>query len=245
MIMKASERKNIRDKKPFQNYEAALPMLVAIDSIIFSVSQNKLQVLIFKREVEPLAGEWSLIGSFVGDRESVDQAAERVLFELTGLQNIFMKQLHCFGRIERDPGARVLSIAYWSLIKANIADQHFTFNDHQCRWVAIEKLPELVLDHADMVAMAVHNLQERARFYPVGFELLPKTFTLPQLFQVYQAIFSQSIDDRNFRKKILKSGLLIKTGFKDKSTSKKGSFLYQFDQKRYNHLSESGYNFEM
>lgn len=225
-------------------YINASPILVAVDCIIFGVKDNELQLLVFKREVEPLAGHWSLVGDFIKKDESIDLAAKRVLEELTGLTDIYMEQLHSFGDIERDLGDRVISIAYWSLIKIDQLDLEFKIENHESKWVAFNKIPELVLDHEKMVTTAVERLREKARFHPIGFELLPKEFTLPQLLTVYEAIFNRGIDDRNFRKKILKSGLLDRLDKKDKSTSKKGSFLYKFNHNTYRKLQEEGYNFD-
>ncbi|MHA7099923.1 NUDIX hydrolase [Roseivirga pacifica] len=225
-------------------YSNGQPILMAVDCIIFGVENNQLKLLIFKREVEPLAGHWSLLGRFVRPDESVDTAAENVLHELTGIRDIYMEQLHCFGDSNRDSGGRVVSVAYWSLIKVDQNQDEFSIDHHEAKWVPFDQVPELILDHGDMVTMAIENLRERARFHPIGFELVPKQFTLLQLLKVYEAIFSHPIDDRNFRKKILKSGLLTKLEKKDMSTSKKGSFLYEFNEETYQKLLKEGYNFE-
>ena len=226
-----------------KKYEHGRPILIAVDCIIFGVQENMLKLLIFKREVEPFAGQWSLLGSFVDPDESVSAAAERVLFELTGLQDIYMEQLNCFGAVDRDAGARVISVAHWSLIRVDQNHLEFSVRNHEAKWISIDEVPELVLDHRDMVMMAIERLQERAKFHPIGFELLPEEFTLPQLLKVYEAIFAHEIDDRNFRKKLLNSDLLTRLPKKDKSTSKKGSYLYKFNQETYRKLSKDGYNF--
>lgn len=227
------------------NYEDIKPILTAVDCIIFGVQDNRLKLLIFKREVEPLAGKWSLLGAFVKNDESADQAASRILFELSGLNGIYMEQLRTFSCVNRDPGGRVISIAYWSLIRVDQSEMEFNVRNHKAKWVFIDDIPDLVLDHKEMVQLAIQNLRERAKFHPVGFELIPQKFTLNQLLKVYEAIFNRPIDDRNFRKKILKSGLLTKLPEKDMSTSKKGSFLYKFNKKMYQKLSKEGYSFDL
>ncbi len=229
---------------PYKDYNSKDRFLFAVDCIVFGVADNKLQLLIFEREVEPLAGEWSLLGSFLNQSESTSDAASRVLHELTGLDNIYMEQLHCFAAPNRDPGGPVISVAYWSLIKINQYDREFNVDNHRAKWVSIDEMPELILDHGGMVAMAIKRLRERARFYPIGFELVPKEFTLRQLLSVYEAIFNHKIDDRNFRKKILKSGLLTALDKKDKTTSRKGSYLYEFNKATYRQLQDEGHNFE-
>ncbi|GAA0879604.1 NUDIX domain-containing protein [Algoriphagus jejuensis] len=224
-------------------YEDVKPMLTAVDCIIFGIQETKLKLLVFKREVEPFAGCLSLLGRFVKVEESVSEAAERILFELTGLENIYMEQLHCFGRFDRDPGGRVVAIAYWSLIRVDQNHLEFNVRSHETKWISIDRISELVLDHGEMAELAIANLREKARFRPIGFELLPEEFTLRQLLMVYEAILDHPIDSRNFRKKLLNSGLLIPLTKKDKSTSKKGSFLYKFNQETYQKLSQEGYSF--
>ncbi|GAB3336035.1 NUDIX domain-containing protein [Marivirga atlantica] len=225
-------------------YTNAAPILAAVDCIIFGVQENELQLLVFKREVEPLSGQWSLIGDFIKKDESVAVAARRVLEEVTGFNDIYMKQLHLFGELNRDPGDRVLSVAYWSLIRIDQVHQSFKARNHESKWVSFNKIPDLVLDHNEMVNMAIQTLREKARFHPIGFELLPAEFTIPQLLMVYEAIYNRKIDDRNFRKKILKSELLDRLEKKDKSTSKKGSFLYKFNNETYKKLQKEGYYFD-
>ncbi len=225
-------------------YHSAEGILVAVDSIIFGIRDDQLNLLLFEREVEPFAGGWSLIGSFVGKDEDVDKAAKRVLKDLTGLKNIYMEQLHCFGNAARDPGGRVLSIAYWSLIRIDQNNIKISAKNHRASWVPLSELPDLVLDHNQIVETAIKKLREQTRFHPIGFELLPKEFTIPQLLKVYEAILDMQIDDRNFRKKILKSELLIELNKKDMSTSKKGSFLYAFNESRYMQLQQEGYHFD-
>lgn len=226
------------------HYSNAQPILVAVDCIIFGVKNNELQLLIFKREVEPLAGQWSLIGDFVQEGEPADQAAGRILAELTGLKDIYMEQLHCFTKPDRDPGGRVISLAYWSLIRIDQFGLDFKIENHESKWIPFNKIPPLILDHSEMVEKAITSLREKARFHPIGFELLPHEFTIPQLLMVYEAIFNREMDDRNFRKKMIKSGLLEQLDKKDKTTSKKGSYLYRFNHEVYRKLQEEGYNFD-
>jgi 8-oxo-dGTP diphosphatase len=217
-------------------------ILLAVDCVIFGYKDGELQLLIFRRKVEPLAGKWSLIGSIIDKNENLNEAPKRILQEITGLQKVFLEQLHSFGDKNRDTGARVVSVVYWSLIqstdKINVAN-------HTAQWVPINKVPKLVLDHNMMVDLAIQKMQEHVRYRPIGFELLPKKFTLPQLLRVYEAIYQRPIDDRNFRKKIMATGLLVKLDIKDMVSSKKGAYLYTFDRIKYKKLSKSGYWFEI
>ncbi len=224
-------------------YTAENKMFLAVDCIIFGYEEGQIKLLVFKREVEPRAGEWSLIGSIINIDETPDAAAHRVLEEITGLKHVFLEQLSCFGQVDRDPGGRVVTVAYWSLIQSS--GKQISVANHEAMWVPLDDIPDLVLDHNEIVDQAIAKLKNFARYRPIGFELLPERFTLPQLLKVYEAIYQRPIDDRNFRKKILSTGLLIKLDIKDKSTSKKGAYLYKFDHEKYQELSKNGYWFEI
>ena len=215
---------------------------VAVDSIIFGFDQGELKLLIHKRQFEPAKGEWSLFGGFIQKDESLDEAASRILFELTGLNNIYMEELQAYGEVERDPAGRVISVAYYALIPAKEFSEA-TSSQYGATWVSLKDLPPLIMDHNVMVAKGLRRLKRRATSQPIGFELLQGEFTMPQLQALYEAIYQVELDKRNFRKKILAMDVLIKLDTKDKSNSRKGAFLYRFDQKKYKKLVEGGYNF--
>lgn len=219
-------------------------MYVATDCIIFGFEAGKIKLLIFKRRVKPFIDHWSLIGSFVNLDEDVEDAAKRVLEEITGLKNVFMEELKAYGAADRDPGYRCISIGQYALIRISDYDKELV-EKHGAHWYEIDKLPNLVLDHNQMVADALERLKQKARYQPIGFELLPEKFTIPQLQQLYEAIYQKELDARNFRKKVLSHNVLIKLDEKDKSTSRRGAFLYKFDHRTYKKLLKSGYNFEI
>ncbi len=219
-------------------------MYVATDCIIFGFEEGRIKLLIFKRRVKPYLDNWSLIGSFVNLGEDVQQAAKRVLEEITGLREVYMEELRSYGAADRDPGYRCISIAQYALIRINDYDKELV-EKHGAHWYDIEEIPVLVLDHNKMVDDALERLKQKARFQPIGFELLPEKFTIPQLQQLYEAIYQRKLDDRNFRKKVLSLNVLIKLDEKDKSSSRRGAFLYKFDNKNYQKLLKSGYNFEI
>lgn len=225
-------------------YQVKEKMYVATDCIIFGFHEGKLKLLVFKRRVEPLKGEWSLIGSFVRLEEDLDYAGQRVLKETTGLENVFMQQLKSYGKKDRDPGYRCISIAQYALIRINDYDEELV-EEHGAHWYEIEHLPLLILDHNEMVHDALLQLKQNARYKPIGFELLPEKFTIPQLQSLYEAIYQRELDARNFRKKVLSLNVLEKLEEKDKSTSKRGAFLYKFNYENYQKLLKSGYNFEI
>lgn len=220
-------------------YAKNKPVWVAVDCIIFGFDNEKLKQLLIKRNFEPEKGKWSLMGGFLEQNETLEGAAQRILFELTGLKDIYLEQLFTYSEPNRDSAGRVISVAYYALININEYDLNLSKN-HNAHWHEVDKIPDLIFDHNQMVEKARKRLQRKAATQPIGFELLPKNFTLPQLQLLYEAIYGKDLDKRNFRKNILSSGLLIKQDEKNKEYSKKGAFLYQFDQNKYNELVEKG-----
>lgn len=226
------------------SYSGHDKMYVATDCIIFGFDNGVLKLLVFRRRVEPQKGAFSLIGSFVKLNESVDAAATRVLEEITGLKNVFMEELKTYNAAERDPGYRCISVGQYALIRINESDKELV-EKHNAIWYDYDEVPDLVLDHNQMVQDAMARLRRKARYQPIGFELLPEKFTLPQLQNLYEVIYQKEMDTRNFRKKVLSFGVLIKLNEKDKSSSKKGAFYYKFDHDKYKELTERGINFEV
>ena len=204
-------------------------VFVSVDCIVFGFDENKLKLLIGRRQMDPGRGEWSLYGGFVKEDESLEEAANRVLFTLTGLNNIYMKQVGAFGAIDRDPGERVITVAYCALINVKDYDQKLR-EEHGVEWVNIDELPRLYSDHNQMVKKAVTLLRRRINTEPLSFNLLPELFTLTQLQHVYEAILGEEIDKRNFRKRIKSIDLIEKTDKIDKLTSKRGAYLYRFNK---------------
>ncbi|MDG1804375.1 NUDIX domain-containing protein [Flavicella sp.] len=225
-------------------YSTQDKILIATDCIIFGFDNQSIKLLIFKRIVDPFAGEWSLIGSFVQNNESVTNAAKRVLTEITGLENVFMQQSQVYGAVERDPGARCITVGQYALIR--IEDQDIELVEkHGAVWHDLDEMPNLVLDHNQLVEDALSQLRLKASYQPIGFELLPEKFTIPSLQRLYESIYQKKFDDRNFRKKIIALDVLTKLDEKDKSTSKKGAFLYKFNRRKYDRLVEKGINFKL
>lgn len=218
--------------------------LVAVDCIIFGFENGKLKLLIIQRKVDPMSGEWSLMGGFVQENESVDDAAARVLQQNTGLGNIYMDQLGCYSDVNRDSGARVISMAYYALIRVMEHENQLT-QQHSAHWLELHQIPDLIFDHRQMIADALKKLRDNAHFHPIGFELLPEKFTLSQLRSLYEEIYQHELDKRNFRKKILSMNVLEKLEEKDKTTSKKGAHLYRFDKQKYEELKRRGLVFEI
>jgi hypothetical protein len=182
--------------------------------------------------MDPGRGEWSLYGGFVGAKECLEDAANRVLLELTGLKKLYMRQVGAFGAIDRDPGERVISVAYCALINVKDYDDSLRIQ-HGLEWVNLEDMPKLYSDHNEMVGKAIGMLRRRINTEPLSFNLLPDLFTLTQLQKVYEAVLGEEIDKRNFRKRIKQIDFIEKTELIDKLTSKRGAALYRFNKKVY------------
>lgn len=182
------------------------------------------------------------MGGFVEKKENADEAASRILCQLTGMKNIYMEQLYTFSDVDRDSAGRVISIVYFALI--NISDYSIQLQSkHEARWFSLHKIPVLIFDHRKMVQKAREHLIAKVATHPIGFELLPPKFTLPQLQSLYEAIYQTSLDKRNFTKKILSMGILKKLNEKDKESSRKGAFYYVFDNFKYQKLQGIGVKF--
>lgn len=226
-----------------QDYSHFPRHLVAVDCIIFGFDGENLKILLVQRNFEPKMGEWSLMGGFIGDEETSDEAAQRVLNTLTGLENIYLEQLNSYTQIDREPTARIMSISYYALI--NIEKDIQINEKYSAKWFDLKDRPDLIFDHNDMVKDAVLRLRRRATTRPIGFELLPKKFTMKDLQNLYEAIFDEKYDKRNFTNKINALDILVKTEGKDMSSSKKGSFLYTFDEEKYNKKIAEGFMFKI
>ena len=210
-------------------YSSSQKITVAIDCVIIGFDSEKLNLLLFKRRVNPFKGSWSLVGEVLENNLSLDKSANEILYKLTGLKNIYLKQLKTYGELNRDPAERVISIVYFSLIRDDEVFKEIKSKEN-AKWFALNELPELILDHSEMVMDSISQLRNIAKDQPLGFELLPKLFTLPQLQTLYECIYNTKFDSRNFRKKIISLNVLEKTNLKDKSSSRKGAYLYGFKE---------------
>ena len=206
---------------------------LSVDCIIFGFDEGKLKILIGRRKMDPGRGEWSLYGGFVASDESVDDAATRTLYELTGLRNLYMRQVGAFGNVDRDPGERVVSVAYYALINVKDYDDELR-REHGVEWIDINEIPQLYSDHNEMVNKARKMMQQKLANEPVGFRLRPSLFTLTQLQKLYEAVNGEELDKRNFRKRIKEMDFIEKTELIDKTSSKRGAHLYRFNKRVYN-----------
>jgi len=225
-----------------QRYSQQKRFLFAVDCIIFGYDGQELKLLVIKRGIEPLKGSWSLVGGFIGENESSENAAVRVLKDLTGLDGLYMEQLHGFSEPDRDTVERTISIAYFALIDIQKYNQQIN-EDYHPAWFSINQLPELIFDHTKIVELAKEKLRYKAALHPLLFELLPEKFTIPQLQSLYEAVYDTEFDKGNFNRKLLSTKLLFKLKEKDKLNSKKGAFYYMVDTEKYSEGFNAFLNF--
>ncbi len=211
--------------------------LLAVDCIIFGYEKGTLKLLIFKREIEPEKGNWSLIGGWVNENETVEEAATRVLEKITTLDDIYMEQVRVYSSPTRDKGGRVVSVGFYALI--NMTNERVANAESKgAEWANINRLPKLIFDHNEMVQDALCKLRQKASHEFIIKSLLPEKFTISQLRELYNAIFQNEFDPGNFRKKILAMDVIKKLPDKNFEESKKGSHYYKFQNDKINTFSE-------
>ena len=214
---------------------------LTVDCVIFGLDRDDLKVLLIQRDLEPFAGQWAIPGGFVEVGEPLEAAARRELAEETGLHEIYLEQLYTFGDPGRDPREHVVTVAYYALV--NIFDHQVqaATDARDADWFSVNDLPPLAFDHDKILSVAHDRLRGKVRYQPIGFELLPPTFTLSQLQHLYESILGREIDKRNFRKKILSFGFLEETGETEKDVPHRAAKLYRFNEAAYHKLEkESG-----
>jgi 8-oxo-dGTP diphosphatase len=218
---------------------------LTVDCVVFGIDDEELKVLLIERGLEPFKGKWALPGGFVRVDETLDAAARRELEEEAGLKNVFLEQLYTFGAVDRDPRERVVSVAYYALVKLAAHETKAATDAADARWFPLSKIPKLAFDHGDILAAALARLRGKVRYEPIGFELLPAKFTLSQLQHVYEAVLEMPLDKRNFRKKVLSYGLLVALKDKQMSGRHRPAQLFRFDAVKYDKLKKTGFNFEL
>jgi ADP-ribose pyrophosphatase YjhB (NUDIX family) len=209
-------------------YSKQTRLLLAVDCILFGFDGETLKLLLIHRSFEPEKDKWSLMGGFVDASESTDEAAIRILKELTGLEDVYMEQFQVFSKPNRDPIERTVSIAYFAVIDIHKYEKQIT-SDYLAEWFPISKIPNLIFDHNAMVDRAREMLRYKAALHPILFELLPDKFTIPQILTLYENVYNQVPDKRNFTRKLLSTGLLIRQADKEKENSRKGAYYYKLN----------------
>ena len=225
-------------------YQNTDQFLISVDCIIFGFHNKELHVLLTRRPVEPMINEWSLMGGFMEKGESISQAAEKVLFRYTQEKEIYMEQVAAYGDVNRDTGGRVVSVAFYALVKIEKFNTTLA-KKFDARWMNLKELPQLVFDHNKMVKDALMLLQYKVSTQPIAFHFFNDKFTLPALQDLYEAIYQMPLDKRNFRKKLSTLEILDRLEEKDKASSKRGAFYYTFNKKKYNKYLAEGKRFSL
>lgn len=225
-------------------YEYPRPALT-VDCVVFGLDEEDLKVLLIQRGLEPFAGRWALPGGFVRVEESLDAAARRELQEEAGVRGVFLEQLYTFGEPNRDPRERVVSVAYYALVKLGEHHVMAATDARSAAWFAVDDTPKLAFDHNRILEAAHGRLRGKVRYQPIGFELLPPKFTLRRLQHLYETILDRPLDKRNFRKKILSMGILVDLDEIETDVAHRAARLYAFDKKRYDAMVRKGFNFEI
>jgi 8-oxo-dGTP diphosphatase len=220
---------------------------VTVDNVIFGFDESDLKVLLIKRGTEPYTGLWALPGDFIYANENIEDAAARILHELTGLEKVYLEQVRTFGAVGRHPLGRVVTVAYFSLVKINRHDVHPSSFAQTAQWVKLSELREsaLAFDHNEILDACFYALKQRVRVRPIGFELLPPKFTLTELQHLYEAILEAELDKRNFRKKILSMDFIVDLNESQEGVAHRPARLYEFDKSKYEKFVSEGFNFEL
>jgi hypothetical protein len=218
---------------------------LSIDSLIFGFKKNELDILLVQHGEGISKGKWALPGGWIKYNEGIDDAAYRILNDLTGVSNIYLEQLRAFGDLHRYPSKRVITIAYYALVKPEDYTLHAGFTASDAKWFKISEIPRLPYDHHKILESALAYLRHKVRHEPIGFNLLPRKFTLLQLQELYEAILQKKLDKPNFRRKLLKMNLLDPCKEKQTEVNHRAASLYRFDKKSYERLTEKGFTFEL
>lgn len=218
---------------------------LSIDNLIFGLDRGELKILLVVHSVGLGKGQWALPGGWIRYDENLRDAASRLLEELTGVKQLYLEQLKAFGRVDRFPKERVVTIAYYALVSAEDYPLVAGASTFEVSWFSVNDLPELVFDHSEILQYGIQFLRHQVRHRPIGFNLLPEKFTLLQLQELYEAILDTKLDKPNFRRKILKMNLLTPCNEKQKEVAHRAANLYRFDEDAYHRLTEQGFSFEI
>ena len=219
---------------------------LAVDAVVFGYDPKEgISVLLIQRKYSPFKGEWAIPGGLVLENESLEEAVERELNEETGVQLDYLEQLYTFGKVDRDPRNRVVSIAYYGLVKKSDYQLYASTDATDAKWFYWDKLPELAFDHTIILETAINRLRSKIRYKPIGFELLDEKFLFSDLHKLYESVLGKEIDRRNFKKKISQLGIL--TELKEKVSEGRGrpGSLFTFNEEEYNRFNENGFVFEI
>lgn len=218
---------------------------LSVDAVVFGYEAGKISVLFIKRKYEPFKGSWAVPGGFILENETLEEAVQRELAEETGVQINYLEQLYTFGNPQRDPRGRVISIAYFALVKPKTFKIEASTDAEEVQWFSLDKLPTLAFDHTEILQIAIERLRGKITYEPIGFELLDEKFPFSDLEKLYTTVLGRAIDRRNFRKKINHLNILDELDEKVSKGSGRPASLFQFNKERYFQLKSEGIIFEI
>jgi len=238
-----------REDEKFNAYDIPLDdffhFALSVDCVVFGFDNKDLKILLIERGVEPMKDLWALPGDLVRLEEGIEVSANNILKKLTGVNNIYLKQVHTFGKVDRHPLGRVITTAFYALVDISKIEISPSSWASQTKWYKVSELPQLAFDHRQIISTCINQLERDAKLQPIGFELLPKKFPLGLFQELYEAIYQTTLDKSNFRKKVKSLNILNQLDEFEKNVSHRPGKLYQFDKKRYNELKEKGFLFEI
>jgi 8-oxo-dGTP diphosphatase len=217
----------------------------SVDNVLFGFDQKLLKVLLIKRGEQPFEDYWALPGDLVYPDEDLIDAPLRVLNQLIGINNMYLEQVKAFGKKDRHPHGRVITIAYLSLVNVNKVQLKPSSFAQIVKWIPVESVVELAFDHVEILTDCLNSLKQSVQHRPIGFELLEEKFTLSDLQELYEAILGTSLDKRNFRKKLLSMGILVDTKEFQTGVAHRPARLYSFDEEKYENLKRTGFTFDI
>ena len=218
---------------------------LTVDCVVFGLDSDDLKVMLIQRDLPPFENRWALPGGFVRLDETLDEAARRELQEETGLENVFLEQLYSFGEVDRDPRERVVTVAYYALVRMSDHRVKAATDAKDAAWFELSDLPSLAFDHDRILEAAHQRLQGKVCYQPIGFELLPAKFTLTQLQSLYEIVLDRTLDKRNFRKKILGMDILVELDEVETDVAHRAARLYRFNKTQYGKMVKQGFHFEI
>ena len=225
----------ISDARKLVESYPAVP--ITVDCVIFGFEENELKVLLIRSDLEYFEGKWSLLGDILRETEELEQAAYRILLERTGMNDVFLEQVKTFGRPDRHPGGRVITIAYCSLL--NIRHHELKIHDNELHWHSVKNLTDMAFDHQEIIDECYQWLQKRIQEHPLAFNLLPEKFSLRELQSLYEAILNTKLDRRNFRKKFFLMDWLIDLDELETDVNHRPGKLYKFNTVHFKDLKSA------
>ena len=243
-LTKTGTTHNIKTLKGLQSEVQSINRVaLSVDCVIFGFDENKLKVLLIRSDLKKFHNKFSLLGDLVKPEEDLDTSAYRILKQRTGLNDLYLEQVHTFGEVGRHPAGRVVSVAYCSLV--NVQHHRLKILENELAWHSIDSISDLLFDHKKIFDQCYAWLQKRVQEHPLGFSLLPNKFSLRELQNLYEAILHKKLDRRNFRKKFFSMDFLIDIGEEEQNVPHRPGRLYKFDYEKYerNKKTWSGIDF--